>query len=141
MYRINEGSIDLPKDWQDRTINVLASNAAGSGVSLTITRDDMPWGMDFGEYVEDQSKQAATALKNFEVLDRRELTVNKAAAIELECRWTSRQGRVHQLITTVQGAKRQVMVLTASANDIMSDGQKKELRRIVSTLKLDRAGG
>lgn len=140
MYRINEGTIDLPQNWHDRTINVVSSTSAGLGVSLTITRDDMPWGMKFHEYVEDQAEQAAQALKNFNILGRGEVTVGGAQAIELECKWTAQQGPVHQLITTVQHNGRSVLVLTASAGDTMSESQKSELRRIVSTLRLDNTG-
>lgn len=140
MYRINEGSIDLPRDWQDRTINVVSSNPAGPGVSLTITRDDMPWGMAFVEYVEDQAKQAAQALKDFRIDARRELSVNGAPAIELECHWVAKQGAIHQLITTVGAAGGKVLVLTASVGGEMSAAQQAEMRRIVSTLRLDGAG-
>lgn len=140
MYRINEGSIDLPSDWQDRTINVVSSNPAGPGVSLTITRDDMPWGMAFVEYVEDQAKQAAQALKDFRIDARRELAISGAPAIEIECRWTAKQGAIHQLITTVSAAGGKVLVLTASVGGEMSAAQQAEMRRIVSTLQLDGAG-
>jgi hypothetical protein len=135
MYRINEGTIDLPREWTDRTINVVASNPSGPGASLTITRDDLPWGMDFDEYVADQAKQAAKALKGFEILDERQLSVNGAPAYEIESRWVARQGPIHQIITTVQTG-RKILILTASVNGTMSDGQKAEMRRVVSTLRL-----
>lgn len=140
MYRINEGSIDLPRDWQDRTINVVSSNPAGPGVSLTITRDDMPWGMAFVEYVEDQAKQAAQALKDFRIDARRELAISGAPAIEIECHWVAKQGAIHQLITTVSAAGGKVLVLTASVGGEMSAAQQAEMRRIVLTLRLDGAG-
>lgn len=136
MYRINEGSIDLPREWQDRTINVVASNPSGVGVSMTITRDDLPWGMGFAEYVDDQAKQAGTALKDFRVIERREITVGGAPAVEIECRWVAKQGAIHQLITTVQHG-RKVLVLTASAGGEMSRDQQTEMRRIVASLQLD----
>ncbi|MBK4217702.1 DUF1795 domain-containing protein [Paracoccus caeni] len=138
MYRINEGFIDLPPTWHDRTINVVASSMAGSGASLTITRDDVPWGMDFVEYVKDQEAQAAKALKNFEVIDRRELQINGAAAYEIESTWVAKQGPIHQIITTVQMGQR-ALILTASTTGKMSDNQKAEMRRIVSTLDMNQA--
>lgn len=140
MYRINEGTIDLPQGWQDRTINVVSSSLTGPGATLTITRDDMPWGMGFGEYIDDQGKQAAQALKDFTVLGRRDLIVDKLPAIEIECRWVAAQGRVHQLITTVQDGQK-VLVLTASIGGEMSENQKAEMRRVISTLHLDRKRG
>ncbi len=140
MYRINEGTIDLPRDWTDRSINVVASNPTGAGASLTITRDDMPWGMNFHDYVDDQAKQAAKALKNFEILGRREFEIGGNPATEIESRWVAKQGPVHQLITSVQSG-RKVLILTASLGGEMSDGQKAEMRRIVATLRLERTEG
>ncbi|MBC9246832.1 DUF1795 domain-containing protein [Paracoccus sp. 11-3] len=138
MYRINEGSIDLPNDWQDRSINVIGSNISGPGITMTITRDDIPWGMAFAEYVDDQARQAAQALKDFKVVERRELTVNGHEAVEVECRWVAKQGPIHQIITTVQSGQR-ALVLTASVGGKMSNSQMAEMRRITSTLKLDQA--
>lgn len=139
MYRINEGSIDLPNDWQDRSINVIGSNISGPGITMTITRDDIPWGMAFIEYVDDQARQAAQALKDFKVVERRELTVNGHDAVEVECRWVAKQGPIHQIITTVQNGQR-ALVLTASVGGKMSESQMAEMRRITSTLTLDQAG-
>lgn len=140
MYRINEGSIDLPQGWHDRTINVVSSNLAGPGVSLTITRDDMAWGMGFGEYVADQAKQAAQALKDFRIAQQRELTVNGVPAVEVECHWSAKQGAIHQLITTVSAGGGKVLILTASVGGEMSPAQQAEMRRVVSTLRLDQMG-
>lgn len=136
MYRINEGTIDLPTNWHDRTINVVASTTTGAGASLTITRDDIPWGMSFPEYIEDQARQAAQALKKFEVIDRKEMQINGAPAYELESRWVAKQGPIHQIITSIQAGQK-VLILTASVPGQMSDSQKAEMRRIVATLKLD----
>ena len=140
MYRINEGTLDLPRDWADRSINVVASNPTGAGASLTITRDDMPWGMSFDEYVDEQTKQAAQALKNFEVIERRSLDLAGVPATEIESRWIAKQGPIHQLITTVQNGRR-VLILTASLGGEMSESQKTEMRRIVATLRLERTEG
>lgn len=141
MYRINEGTIDLPAEWQDRTINVISS-AMGAlpGLSLTITRDDIPWGMGFDEYVEGQLEQAGQALKSFQPGERRAVNLGGTPAVEVECHWTAKQGPIHQIITTVQNGPQKALVLTASMGGRMSEGQKAEMRRIVSTLKLDKRG-
>lgn len=55
MYRINEGLIDIPDDWQDRSVNVIGSTITGAGVTMTITRDEIPMGMPFAEYVQGQA--------------------------------------------------------------------------------------
>lgn len=137
MYRMNEGSIDLPREWQDRTINVVSSGGgAAPGLSLTITRDDVPYGMSFDEYVADQLGQAGKSLKDFSVVGQRGLSVNGAEAVEVDCTWVSRQGPIHQIITTVRNGRR-ALVLTASVGGRMTDGQRAEMQRIVGTLRLD----
>ena len=141
MYQLNEGTIDLPDSWKDQTVNVITSSSAAiPGLSVTITRDDMPWGMAFPEYVQDQLGQAGKALKDFQVEARRDMTVADNPAVEVECRWVATQGPIHQIITTVQDGSR-VLVLTASIGGRMSENQMAEMRRIVGTLRLNRRHG
>ena len=137
MYYMNEGSIDLPDEWKDQTINIVVSGGTGSvpGLNFTVTRDDVPWGMEFEEYVTGEIDKAKGALTDFEILAQSGLTVSGCKAVELECTWSAKQGPMHQIITTVD-APSHAMVLTASMPGKMSDTQRAEVRRIVATLNL-----
>ncbi|MDB6182696.1 DUF1795 domain-containing protein [Paracoccus fistulariae] len=136
MYRINEGLIDIPDDWQDRSVNVIGSTITGAGVTMTITRDEIPMGMPFAEYVQGQARQARDALDGFVSAGPRDLLIDGRSAIEIECRWNAKQGRVHQIITTVQYGHR-ALVLTASVAGEMSDARLTEMRRIISSLQFE----
>ncbi|SEW42165.1 hypothetical protein SAMN04488515_2930 [Cognatiyoonia koreensis] len=133
MYTINEGTIDLPDEWKDQSINVVSANGGGAGMTFTITRDQIPWGMDFFEYVEGELKQAGEALTKFTVLTKKSLTICGVDAVEIECTWKAKQGDMNQIITTVN-APTGAMVLTASQQGPLSDKQKAEVRRITSSL-------
>ena len=135
MYRINEGSIDLPAGWKDQTINIVASSGNGSipGLTFTITREEVPWGMKFSEYVAGEIDKARQALSEFTVHTRSDLTIGGRAAVEIEVTWKAKQSPMHQIITTVD-APAHAMVLTASMPGRMSDTQKAEVRRILATL-------
>lgn len=135
MYRINEGSIDLPSGWKDQSINIVSSSGSGSipGLTFTITREEVPWGMQFAEYVAGEIDKAKEALTEFKVLTRSDLAISGRAAVEIECTWKAKQSPMHQVITTVD-APAHAMVLTASMPGRMSDTQKAEVRRIVATL-------
>ncbi|RJL21840.1 hypothetical protein C9E82_21085 [Paracoccus siganidrum] len=140
MYQLNEGSIDLPADWKDQSINILSASRLGEpGLSLTVTRDDIPWGMSFQEYVDDQMKQAKASLKDFTIADQREVALNGHAAVQLECRWVAKQGPMHQIITTVLSGNR-ALVLTASMPGEMSATQRAEVQRIIGSLRLSPPG-
>ncbi|MFP7675600.1 DcrB-related protein [Marivita sp. S0852] len=137
MYRLNEGQIDFPKEWKDQSINIISSTGGGAaGLSFTVTRDDLPWGMEFPEYVKDQIAQAEESLNDFKNIGQIELEVSKSPAVEIECSWSSKQGVMHQIITTVSTPPR-ALVLTASMPGRMSDAQKTEVRRIVASFRLN----
>ncbi len=137
MFVFNEGTLDLPSNWTDQTINVISSAPPmEQGMTFSITRDSIPWGMDFAEYVEDQIKQTSEALNDFELVDRRNLALSRAPAVEIECRWMSKQGPIHQIITTVQAAETRAMVITATIRGKISSGQAAEVRRITASLQL-----
>lgn len=137
MYIFNEGSIDLPNDWKDQTINIVSSaSAMQPGLTVSITRDTLPWGMGFAEYVEDQIGQIKDGLTDFKLLGKRNVVISRAAACEIECTWQSKQGAMHQIITTIQLEDNKALIVTASLPGKMSDSQLIEVRRIVSTLSL-----
>lgn len=137
MYRINEGSIDLPSGWKDQSINIVASSGSGSipGLTFTITRDEVPWGMKFAEYVTGEIEKAKDALTEFKVHTQSEGVISGRAVVEIEVTWKAKQSPMHQIITTVD-APAHAMVLTASMPGRMSDTQKSEVRRIIATLTL-----
>ena len=137
MFVFNEGTMDVPHGWRDQTINVVSSSGPlEPGLTLSITRDDIPWGMAFNEYVEDQVNQVSDALTDFKLLARKPVTIARAAAFEVEITWMSKQGPMHQIITTVQLPEGRAMVVTGSMPGMMTPGQANEVRRIVSTLNL-----
>ncbi len=142
MFHFNEGSLDLPDSWNDQTINIVSSAGPMEvGLTITMTRDQIPWGMGFSEYVEDQISQVTDALNDFTLLGRKPVTLGRNAAYEIECRWKAKAGLMHQIITTVQLSDSRALVLTASHPGQMTAGQQTEVRRIVSTLNLQQRRG
>ncbi len=136
MYVFNEGQIDFPSTWTDQTVNIISSTTTSEpGLSFSITRDDVPWGMEFSEYVTGEIEKASDALTDFTVHAQSALSVSGRDAVEMECTWTAKQGPMHQIITTVQGPSH-ALVFTASMPGKMSDNQKAEVRRILQSLQL-----
>lgn len=135
MYQMQEGSLELPVEWKDQSINILSASRAGEpGLSLTATRDDIPWGMSFEEYIADQLKQIEGTLKDFKIIAQTEIKVGDLPAHQIECRWISKQGPMHQLITTLQPGKR-ILVLTATIPGEFSALQRDHVQQIIASFR------
>ncbi|MCM3755769.1 DcrB-related protein, partial [Bacillus licheniformis] len=66
MYQMQEGTLALPVEWQDKTMNVFVSAATGTeGVSFVITRERLPWGMKFAEYVSSEIRKVAKQVPDY----------------------------------------------------------------------------
>ncbi|AUH64612.1 DUF1795 domain-containing protein [Paracoccus zhejiangensis] len=135
MYYVQEGSIELPVEWKDQSINIISASQTGEpSLSMTMTRDDIPWGMSFDEYVADQLRQAGETLKDFTVLHQQEMQIGGHRALQTECKWVAKQGPMHQLITSLMPGKR-VLIITATAPGAFSDGQKQQMQQVIASFR------
>lgn len=136
MFHMNECSIQLPKEWNDQSINVVSSNSPmAPGLTVTITRDDLPFGMSFKEYLEDQVDQVSKSMIDFSMHGRKSVMLDGVEAAEIECSWLAKDVRLHQLIYMFPTPAGRAMVVTASMPGQMTGNQCAEVRRIVGTLK------
>ena len=141
MFHFDEGCMSLPDGWKDQTINIISSTGgAQAGLTFTITREEMPWGMQFDEYVDVELGKAGKALNDFTIVDRKPVQISGNPAHQVECTWKAKQGLMHQIITTIN-QRNKAIVVTASSPEKMSDSQKKQLVDTVNTFRfLDRTG-
>ncbi|MDR5667826.1 DcrB-related protein, partial [Burkholderia cenocepacia] len=81
MYQMQEGTLALPVEWQDKTMNVFVSAATGTeGVSFVITRERLPWGMKFAEYVSSEIRKVAKQVPDYAEVANEDATVSGRAA-------------------------------------------------------------
>ncbi|MDO5604900.1 MAG: DUF1795 domain-containing protein [Paracoccus sp. (in: a-proteobacteria)] len=136
---MNEATVELPPEWTDQSINIISSKAAmQQGLTLTITRDDLPFGMSFAEYLEDQVKEVGKLLVDYKLISRQQVTLDTIAAAEIECTWVAKQARMHQLIYMLPTPNGRAMVITASVPGRMTESQQTEIRRLVQTIRFRR---
>lgn len=139
MFVMNECSIDLPLEWHDQSINVVSSNSPmAPGLTVTVTRDDLPFGMKFDEYLEEQIDQVSKAMLDFKLLGRKTVLLDGVEAAELECNWLAKDVRMHQIIYMMPTPQGRAMVITASMPGSMTESQGNEIRRMVLTVKFRR---
>ncbi|MDM5176221.1 DcrB-related protein [Massilia sp. DJPM01] len=111
-YNLNEASFDLHPSLKDRTVNQFIINDDGpSDFSFVISRAE-----DFTETTVDAfalrlASELRKALPKFELLGKRDLTVDGSAAVELHYTWRNGDSELHQ---------RQVAVFVQAASAVSS---------------------
>ncbi|RQS88767.1 DcrB-related protein [Burkholderia contaminans] len=136
MYQMHEGTLTLPVEWQDKTMNVFVSAAAGTeGVSFVITRERLPWGMKFAEYVASEIRKVAKQVPNYAEVANEDTTVSGRTAHVHEFTWTNNQAPIHQRLTMVEYGP-VVLMLTFTAPGTLSDTQREQVQAMIQSLQL-----
>lgn len=135
MFAINEGTIQLPSEWKDESINVLTTaQGNGSGLSFTISRDTLPWGMAFDSFARKEIDAIASNLKDYQQLELEPMQVDGREALRSEFRWSSAQGPIHQcMVLTAQ--EQRALIFTASMPALISQEQKLQILALVETFR------
>ncbi|GLU35883.1 DcrB-related protein [Trinickia caryophylli] len=137
MYRIQEGTLSIPEEWIDKTMNVFVSASTGTeGVSFVVTRESLPWGMRFDEYTANEVQKLAKQMPDYQLIGGEPAEVNGRAAYTHEYRWKNNGMPLHQLLTMVEYGKR-VLMLTFTVPGSLSDTQRVQVRQIVESLELN----
>jgi len=135
MYYLNEGSIDLPEQWQDQSINVLTTAPADSkGLSFTISRDQLPWKMSFVDYAENELDNIAASLTEFSEIKRVDFIIDEQPARLMEYTWVAKQGKLHQLMAIAAKADRAI-VFTATMPGALNESQRDSLVELIQTFR------
>ncbi|CAE6734696.1 MULTISPECIES: DUF1795 domain-containing protein [Paraburkholderia] len=137
MYQIQEGSLSLPADWHDKTMNVFVSAATGTeGVSFVVTRESLPWGMKFHEYTANEIQKLSKQVAGYELVAGAESEVSGRAAYTHEFRWLNNGKPIQQLLTMVEYGKR-VLMLTFTAPGTISETQKTQVHAMIQSFSLN----
>lgn len=135
MFTMNEGSLAIPASWKDETINLLTTvRGGGSGLSFTISRDSLPWGMGFDSFARKEIDAIASSLKEYEQLAREPMRVDGEEAVLSEFRWSSAQGPIHQcMVLTARGQR--ALIFTASMQGLLSAEQRQQVLELIGTFR------
>ncbi|KLU25933.1 hypothetical protein EOS_12320 [Caballeronia mineralivorans PML1(12)] len=136
MYQMQEGSLSLPTDWHDKTMNVFVSAATGTeGVSFVVTRENLPWGMKFNEYTANEVLKLAKQVAGYELVEGADTQVSGRVAYTHEFRWLNNGKPIQQLLTMVEYGKR-VLMLTFTAPGTISETQKSQVQNMIQSVTL-----
>lgn len=135
-FHFNEGTLQLPASWKDLSVLVLsAADNDSSGISFTISRDIIPWGMKFQDFAAREIASLSRQLKDYAELSRETGELLEKETVTAEFSWTSPQGKIHQLMTVLDLAPK-ALILTATVPGAMNEEQKVMLQELIHSLTL-----
>jgi hypothetical protein len=102
IYQMQEGYLALAGPWQDQSVNVLVpEETLAKGSNLVVSRDVLPKGAEFPDYLATQRKTFAKELPDFQSLADAEATLAGQPARFFEFTWSSQGGPLHQMVFVV----------------------------------------
>lgn len=95
-YRINEGSIVVPEDWRDESMNIFRAPES-EGYNLVVTREKIPKSVEPEEHLAERRKMIEENLTGFRERGRGDIVLDGRPCTWLEYMWKSPQGSMSQL--------------------------------------------
>ncbi|MDU8925626.1 DcrB-related protein [Pasteurellaceae bacterium LIM206] len=132
MFYFNEGSLNIGDEWQDSTLNILSTK---SDVSITIARENIPFGMTFADFAEREFDSIGKQLKGYRQSKRSTLQIDNLEAVLSEFNWSSPQGDMYQM-SIILNTPSHPLVLTASSLKPIVSSQREQLLAIFNTFKV-----
>lgn len=139
IYQMNEGYLPLDGAWQDQTVNVLVPReAAVKGINLVCSRDLLPMGAAFKDYLSAQRKNFEKELPKFRSIEDAEDTLEERPAHFFEFTWNNQGKTLHQMMI-VTCLEDRVLSLTATVPGGMDDAMREKQRGILKRFRFGRA--
>lgn len=136
-YRMNDAMLDVPDDWDDKSVNVFSTpGSSPSPISLVINRDRMKPGQEFADFAEQRLDEMESMLKQFTVIEKRQIDIAGTTALEAEFKWRSDAGLMHQRQIFVPRGER-VFVITVTAPREINERQRTQVDSVLSSLRLE----
>ncbi|WP_231398273.1 DcrB-related protein [Photorhabdus temperata] len=126
--------MNVPHDWQDVSLLVLSSPDDHNGSSFTLSRDTLPWGLDFTQFAEREIHSLSQKLKNYQAIAQETGELNGMTTITSEFTWTSPQGPLHQLMTMLH-LPAQILILTGTCAGAMTPVQREQMRTMMTSFQ------
>lgn len=97
LYHINEGVLDLPDKWSDRTMNIFTPDETENPEwNIVVSRDRLGEGETLSDYLDKQLAEMPQALPRFRLQSDEETIVDGTPAREVVSTWIGDGGTVRQ---------------------------------------------
>ncbi|MGV8005286.1 DcrB-related protein [Photorhabdus temperata subsp. temperata] len=133
-FHFNAGSVNVPHDWQDVSILVLSSPDDKNGSSFTLSRDTLPWGLDFIAFAEREITALSQQLKNYQLISQENGPLEGRETVTSEFTWHSPQGPLHQLMRLLH-LPQQVLIFTGTCSGSMTEIQREQMLAMMTSFQ------
>lgn len=137
-YVMNEGTIEVPSNLFDSTVNVLIAPDLRN-LSFSVARDKIPDGMSFEDYVLSEHGKLKEAFAEFSIKTRKIVDIGGKRCPMIQFSWKSPQGKMHQMMVMIQMQFR-VLIMTASFQREITSVQAKQVIDVFKSFREFDAG-
>lgn len=132
-------SMDVPRDWEDRSIAAFSmpvAPGARTTANIVMTRDTLKGKETLASYADKQMVELAKKLDQFDLHERKETTLGGVPAVELRFGWKGVGGLVDQRLVMLATKDQKVLNFTATAPKGEADKLAPIFDRIFASVKV-----
>lgn len=139
-FRFNDGEIEVPLDWEDKTVVALSfpTGTKQASATMTVTRE-LSKEATLATYIDKQLVEMAKTFPRYELLKREEMIVDQQPAVQLEFTWRTPDNIfVHQQQTILITPKKVILTLTATTQKNKFKEYKQTFQSLVQSFRLSK---
>ena len=135
-YRLQEGQIDLPAGFTDRTVNVFSSGKPGAAFALNIARDRAEKDETLADYVTRQTQMLKKHLRNYQISQRQHMQIGeqKTDAEQVDASYLADSRKVWQRQLALFCGEN-VLIFTATSTAAFTDHQSHQWEQWVHSFR------
>lgn len=130
-YRLQDGDIQIPNDWQDETMYIFRAPET-EGYNIVLNRTPIPHGVDPMDHLKSQFLIIKENLNEYIETAKVPVTVDSQEYRLVSYHWKSPEGSVYQMnLMMVIGQT--LLSMTATSAQIITDAQSTLLQKIMTS--------
>lgn len=142
-YYFNQGALNLPQKWEDKTIVGFSfpQGAKQPAATIAITLDVMPDDVTLGAYIDKHLKFMPRNFSRYEFISREELEINEKPAIQINFSWRAPdRSLIQQQQTMLECPQGSLLTFTATAAMKEFDRYQKDFQSIINSFQCRQDG-
>lgn len=139
-YLLQEGTINLPEDFVDRTVNTFAlGSTIPAPLSVTVARDKMLPDEDMTTYIKRQLKLLQSHIKGYKLVSQKELSLpsnKKIEGAQIEAYYKTEGRYYYQKQAAFQIEPKKILVFSCTSQEQFTDAQNKLWQDLLENFQL-----
>jgi len=138
-YQLQEGSINLPEGFQDRTVNMfILGDSIPAPLNITVSRDNLLPAEDLKAYIARQIKLIAAKLRGYTLLDKKAAHLSASAllaGIQVDAYYLNDGRPVYQRQAAFEIAPGRILVFSTTSQADFSGKQNESWLQLLNSFE------